>query len=172
MTNNGNGQIYTWDAKNELIKITYTGGATSNFTYDGLNRRINIVEKNSSSAVTSTKQYVWIGNQIAEERDASNTVQKRFFSQGEQQGGTAYYYTRDHLGTIREMVDGSGTIQARYSYDSYGRQAKISGSLDSTFQYTGDYYHTASGLNLTLYRAYDSNTASGYLAIRLKRMED
>ncbi len=150
MSNNGKGQTYTWDAKNDLITIIYTSGATSNFAYDGFNRRVKIIEKNSSGTVTSTKQYVWIGNAMAEEWDGSNTVTKRF-SQGEQQGGTVCYYTNDHLGSIREMVDSSGTIQVRYSYDSYGSQTKVSGSLDSTFQYTGDYYHGVSGLSLTMF---------------------
>ncbi len=158
MTNNGNGQTYTWDAKNELITITYTGGAASNFIYDGLNRRVKIVEKNNSGTVTSTKQYIWIGNTIAEERDASNAVTKRLLPQGEQQGGTAYYYTRDHLGSVREMLNSSGTIVARYGYDPYGRTTLASGTNLATFQYTGDYYHQTSGLNLTKYRAFDPNT--------------
>lgn len=45
--NNGNGQSYSW-AENRLITITYTSGATSNFAYDALGRRVQIVEKNSS----------------------------------------------------------------------------------------------------------------------------
>jgi RHS repeat-associated protein len=159
LTNNGNGQTYTWDARNELLSITYASGATSSFTYDGLGRRVKIVEKNSSGTVTSTKQFVWIGSKMAEERDASNNVTKRFFAQGEQISGTAYYYTRDHLGSIREMVDNSGNIQARYDYDPYGRPTKISGSMDSDFQYAGYYEHAPSSLNLTLFRAYDPGTA-------------
>jgi RHS repeat-associated protein len=71
--------------------------------------------------------------------------------------GTNYYFTRDHLGSIREMVDSSGTIQARYSYDPYGRMTQISGSLSADFGYAGMYYHAPSGLNLTFYRAYDSD---------------
>jgi len=73
----------------------------------------------------------------------------------------ARYYTRDHLGSIRELVNSSGTLLTRYSYDPYGRGTStyLSGSTDATFQYTGDYYHAASGLNLTKFRAYDPNTA-------------
>jgi len=153
-----NGYAYTWDALNRMTKITYSSGATTNFAYDGLSRRVSIIEKDSTGTVTSTKNYLWIGQEIAEERDAINNVTKRFFPQGEQQSGTNYYYFRDHLGSVREMMDGSGNIVTRYSYDPYGRQTKVSGSLDSTFQYTGDYYHVATGLYLTKYRAYDSNT--------------
>jgi RHS repeat-associated protein len=110
-----------------------------------------------SGTVTSTKQFVWAGG-LAEEHDGSNTVTKRFFSQGEQIAGTNYYYTSDHLGSVREMMAGDGkTIAARYSYDPYGRATKVSGSLSCDFQYAGMYAHATSGLNLTKYRAYGPN---------------
>jgi len=175
MTNNGAGQTYTWDSQNGLASITYSTGSNSGnhteFTYDALGRRINIVELTGTSigsgTVISTKQYVWVGNTIAEER-ASNvtTVTKRFFPQGEQQSGTAYYYTSDHLGSVRELVNSSGTLLSRYAYDPYGVVTTTHSAgntstppIDATFQYTGDYLHAASGLNLTKFRAYDPNTA-------------
>ena len=52
------------------------------------------------------------------------------------------------------MSDGSGTLQARYDYDPYGRVTKLSGSLDSDFQYCRYYQHSSSGLGLTMYRGY------------------
>ena len=69
-----------------------------------------------------------------------------------------YYYTRDHLGSVREMCSSTGTITSRMAYDSYGRVTVVSGSVLPTMQYTGDYYHATSGLDLTKYRAYDPNT--------------
>jgi hypothetical protein len=50
-------------------------------------------------------------------------VTKRFYGQGEQIGGTAYYSTRDHLGSVRELVDASGATRARYDYDVYGQRS-------------------------------------------------
>ena len=44
-----------------------------------------------------------------------------------------YYYTRDHLGSVREMVNSSGTIVARYSYDPYGNTTLVSGTNIATF---------------------------------------
>jgi len=152
----GTGRTYTWDAKNELISINYTGGNKSSFSYDALGRRIGIVETGSAP---STKQFVWDGPVLAEERDGGNSVTKRFFNQGEQIGGVSYFLTRDHLGSVREMTDSSGTIQARYSYDPYGQTTKISGSMDADFGYAGMYMHLPTGLNLTLYRAFDPSTA-------------
>jgi RHS repeat-associated protein len=153
MINNGNGQTYQWDAENRLIQITQ-GSSVTQFTYDGLGRRVSETDNG-----TLAKQWVWVSSVMAEERDATGTnVTKRFFPQGEQIGGTAYFYTRDHLGSVREMTDSNGTIQARYSYDPYGRATQVSGSMASDFQYAGYYEHAGSGLNLTLFRAYDPNT--------------
>ncbi|MDD5262789.1 MAG: hypothetical protein PHD76_13165 [Methylacidiphilales bacterium] len=149
---------YTWDALNRLTRITYADNTSTEFTYNGVGQRIKIVEKNASGSVTSMKNFIWSnGSQPTEERDASNNVTKRFFIQGQQIGGTNYYYTLDHLGSVREMTDSTGAIHARYDYDPYGRTTKLSGDLDADFQYAGYYSHTASGLDLTWFRAYDAN---------------
>jgi RHS repeat-associated protein len=69
-----------------------------------------------------------------------------------------YYYTRDHEGSVRELVDGSGSIVSRMAYDPYGRTTTVSGTILPTMQYAGYYEHQTSVLALTKYRAYDSNT--------------
>jgi RHS repeat-associated protein len=134
------------------------GTHRSEFTYNGLNQRVKIVEKENET-VSSTKQLVWIpgDTQPSEERDASNSVTKRYYPQGMQVGSINYYYTRDHLGSIRELTDSSGTVQTRYDYDPYGRRTKVSGDLDADFGFTGHYFHQASALHLALYRAYDAD---------------
>src|ERR1035437_8160986 len=69
-----------------------------------------------------------------------------------------YYYTSDHLGSIRELTNSSGTIVARYDYDPFGRTTLVSGTNLATKQYAGYYAHQTSGLYLTKYRAFDPNT--------------
>ncbi len=150
-------KTYEWDVANRLLAINYVGGSNrTEFAYDAMNHRTQIVEK-TGSTINSTKKFVWIGNSPVEERDGSDTVTKRFFREGEQIGGTTYLFTKDHLGSIREMVDTSGVVQARYAYDPYGRRTKLSGSLEADFGFTGHYYHAPSALHLALYRAYDAN---------------
>lgn len=107
--------------------------------------------------MNSTKRLVWNGNQIAEERDADNVITRSYFAEGEQRGTQSYYYTGDHLGSIREMTNNTGAIQARYDYDPYGKRTQLSGPLDAAFGFTGHYYHQPSGLPLALYRAYDAD---------------
>jgi RHS repeat-associated protein len=97
--------------------------------------------------------------EIAEERDATGgIVQKRFYSQGfVDTDGTILFYTRDHLGSIRELTDSTQAVRARYDYDPYGRMTKVQGDRDSFLGFAGYVWHGQSGLNLTLYRAYDPN---------------
>ena len=146
--------FYGWDAGNRLVSIT---GPTNQslFAYDGLGRRTQIVELQNGAAV-ATNNFIWDGQALAEQRDNTGAnVNKRFFGQGEQVSGTNYYFTRDHLGSVREVTDAIGTMQARYDYDPYGRQTLLAGTAVADFGYAGMYLHAPSGLNLTLYRAYN-----------------
>ena len=153
----GAGKTYEWDAANRLTAINYTGtNQRTELYYDGMWRRIRIVEKSGGTA-TSDKRLLWAqgGLQPIEERDASNAVTKRFYAQGEQIGGVSYYITKDHLGSTREMTDATGSLQAWYDYSLCGSRTKIAGALESSFGFTGHYYHWKSRLHLALYRGYD-----------------
>jgi RHS repeat-associated protein len=122
-------------------------------------RSLRVTLRPSIAGVTS-KRFVWCGTQICEERDSTGaTVTKRFFAQGEQRIGGSdagqYYYTRDHLGSIREVTNSHGNLLARYDYDPYGSAVVTDGNMNVDFGYTGHYFHAPSGLSLTLYRAYN-----------------
>ena len=152
---------YQWDAANRLVQITQLSTnstqQTSQFAYDGLGRRIQDIELQNGVPV-STNTFLWDGQALVEQRDNTGAnVTKRFFGEGEQIAGVNYYFTRDHLGSVREMMDGAGTLHARYDYDPYGRQTKVSGDMDADFAFTGIYFHSVSGLYLTLFRAYDAD---------------
>ncbi|MBS1954389.1 MAG: hypothetical protein JST89_09385 [Cyanobacteria bacterium SZAS-4] len=158
MTSDGTNS-YTWDAENRMIKITYPGTNNfSTFVYDGLSRNVSIVETTAGS-VTSTKQLVWANDakrpfQFCEERDISGALTKKFFDRGQMNSTTKYFYSLDHLGSIREMSDNSGVFAAQYSFDPFGRLSKLSEVVASDFAYVGYYLLSRSGLNLTLFRAY------------------
>lgn len=102
--------------------------------------------------MTSTKQFVG-----SEERNASGTMTRQFFKRGEIISGTAYFYVKDHLGSIRELTDSSGGIQTRYSFDLYGQTARLQGSVDADFQFAGMYIHARSGLYLTPVRQHKAD---------------
>ena len=148
--------------ENRLISVTYLNPQPPNvadnisFVYDGVNRRIGITEKHGST-VLMDKRFVWCEEKLCQERDgAGSSVTKQFFDQGERVGVTNYFFTFDHLGSVREMVDGSGVVQSRYDYDPWGRQTKLTENVVSDFGYTGFYMNHSSGMDLTWFRAYDS----------------
>ena len=115
-----------------------------------------LIQEYTSSSLTSTKQFVWSDGHRRETRDASSSVLSQFFALGELIGGTKYFYSKDQIGSTREMTDSSGNIQAQIAYDPFGRTTKLQGSLTPDFQYAGYYLHGASGLDLTLTRPYSS----------------
>jgi RHS repeat-associated protein len=152
MTGDGT-RTFEWDAENRLLAINQ-GTLRSEFSYDGENRRVRIVEK-SGSTVTSDRRFLWCMRSICEERSSSGgTVVKRYFADGVQQSGQAYFYSRDHLGSIRELSDAVAAIKARYDYDPYGKRSAITEDQVADFGFTGHYEHTPSGTTFTLFRAY------------------
>ena len=155
ITSDGGTRTFEWDGANRLVAVNYTGFTTrSEFTYDGLNRVAKIVEK-TGNVINSTRKIVWHGKEKLEFRDSTDAVTQRNYSQGQYTGTTAYFYLRDHLGSIREMFTGGGTVVARYDYDPYGRSTTVLGTTPTDFNFTGLYRHSKSNLDLALYRAYD-----------------
>jgi RHS repeat-associated protein len=117
---------------------------------------VEIVESDNGST-TSDAKFIWCGFALCEVRDSGGSILKRYFHEGMQDSGTELFYTRDHLGSVRELIDGSNVVRARYDYDAWGRRTKVSGDKDADTGFTGHYQHAASGLILTPFRAYDSN---------------
>jgi RHS repeat-associated protein len=157
MTSDGTNS-YAWDAENRMIKITYPG--TNNYSslvYDGAGRNATIVETVGGS-VTSTKQFVWAGSRRCEARNASGTITAQYFGRGEIIGGSAYPFTLDHIGGVREVTNSSGTVQSVYTYSPFGQQTAISQGVTSDFGFAGYYLHQGSGLNMTWFREFNPNS--------------
>jgi RHS repeat-associated protein len=151
-----------------------TNYTRSRFTYDGLGRRVRITEEREISGdvpsnppnwgLLSDQRYLWSGDTLVEERDSTgSTVAKRFFAEGEQRTQPStldLYYSRDHLGSIRELTDASGAVRAQLDYDPYGMVASSTGNVTSDFGYTGHWHHRTTGLYLTRHRAYSPSMGS------------
>ncbi|HEX3718012.1 MAG TPA: RHS repeat-associated core domain-containing protein [Verrucomicrobiae bacterium] len=153
-----NSRTNEWDGQNRLTAVN-AGSQRTEFAYDGLSRLAYIRQLQNGSE-TSFRRFVWCGDQICEERDKSGSViNKRFFPEGVKletgTNGGAYYYTRDHLGSIRELTDAGGNVRARYAYDPFGRRTKVSGDADADFGFAGMLWSSEASLALTHYRAYD-----------------
>ncbi len=158
------GVSYQWDAANRLAVIS-NGLHRTEFSYDGFGRNTRITEKDSGT-ITSDRRFLWCGRILCEERDSSGgTTLKRFFSEGVEALAGAdipagnYYYTRDHLGSLRELTDALGAVRAVYDYDPFGGRNRLTGDLDADFGFTGLYYHRPSNLQMAAFRNYDARLA-------------
>ncbi len=172
----GSGASHTnqWDAKDRLALVT-SGSQQTELTYDGLSRLVAI-QQLTNGTQASLRRFLWSGDQLCEERDASGVVTKRYFDQGMQIVGGAdagsYFYTRDHLGSIRELTDTAGSIRARYSYDPYGRRTKVTGDLDADFGFAGMFWSPEAAVSVTRFRDYDPQSGRWLSRDPLTRAEE
>ena len=158
---------YTWDAADRLIEINrYLPGniiEKTNFAYNGLGKRIRKTES-LNGVQQSQVAYLYGSTGVLQERSADgSTVRKTYAAKGEMDytttpSATQRYYTRDHLGSIREILSSSGTTLARYDYSAYGIRSRTAGTYEAEKGYTGHDYDAASDLILTRYRAYEPST--------------
>jgi RHS repeat-associated protein len=82
-----------------------------------------------------------------------------------------FFYTRDHLGSIRELTDAGGNVRARYTYDPYGRRTKLTGDVEADFGFAGMFWAAEANLNLTHFRAYDPGLGRWLSRDPLKNVE-
>jgi len=155
----GTSHTNEWDAKNRLVAMN-AGNTRTEFTYDG-ESHVHSIRQLTNGVPASLRRFVWCDNNICEERDESGgATTKRFFNQGVRiEAGPnvgSYFYTRDHLGSIRELTDSSGNVRARYSYDPFGARTRVGGDLESDFGFSGLFFTREAGLSLAMFRAYDA----------------
>jgi RHS repeat-associated protein len=159
-------RTYQWDAVNRLVGITrilsLTETRKTEFLYNGEGSRVG--KKEFINGVLQTNvRYLYGDTGVLQERSADGgTVLKTYTALGEIDSSTTpptpRYFTRDHLGSVREVVAQNGTLLARYDYKPYGKRLQVSGTYEAAKGYTGHDYHVGSDLILTRYRAYDPNT--------------
>jgi RHS repeat-associated protein len=76
----------------------------------------------------------------------------------------SYFYTKDHLGSVRELTDSTGTVRARYDYEVWGARSanKITAAnaapgkppVQTEMGFTGYRLHAATGQYLSPTRLY------------------
>lgn len=112
---------YNW---NNLL-VSVDGGATAAYTYDAFHRRI------SKTTPEGSTTYIYDGNKILEERDASNQLAASYIygAMGAddvvrmRRGGEDYFFHADRMGSVMAVTDAAGDVVERYSYDPFGHPA-------------------------------------------------
>jgi RHS repeat-associated protein len=131
----GQSEAFTYDLNNQLTGATVTdalGHTTRDtFRYDVYGNRI---EKTvSGNGPPSDTRMVYDDNQNAwADLDANNALQMRrlyldgidqLFARVNASGSVAWYLT-DHLGSVRDIMDGTGAILDHLDYEAFGAVAQ------------------------------------------------
>ena len=153
LTSDGS-RTFEWDARNQLVAVN-VGTHRSEFSYDGLQRRVREIEK-EDGATQFDSRVVWCVDEICEERAGDGlTVMRRAFGLGEQVAGAAQFVASDHLWSVTDVTDGSAALLARYAYDVWGRRTLTAGVDAARVGFSRHRWQVAGALWLTEYRALD-----------------
>lgn len=122
----------TWNSQYQLTGVSTNGVLAESYGYDGVGRRIFLVENGT------TNWMVYDGNQVVAEVDNSGNLKKSYvYGLGIDNpismtvfGTTTntYYFLKDHLGSTLALTDASGNIVESYRYDAWGRVLGVYGA--------------------------------------------
>jgi RHS repeat-associated protein len=147
-------KTYQWDAENRLVAVLQGGTTLASFTYDGRSRRA------TKTVGGTTHSYVYAGANIAEERLSSGQtldfVQReeadRPLAQRDQSGAVSYYLA-DHLSSVVQTTNGTGTVTLTREYDPWGNL--LQGGAVGGYAFTGREWDPETGLYYYRARYYD-----------------
>jgi RHS repeat-associated protein len=179
------GYSYTYDNEGNMTGETQTStGDVWTFGYDDRNRMISAVEKSSGGTILSQATYtydalnrrigfddngtqtwtVYDGQNPYADFNGSGTLLTRYASgpaldeilARTSSGGTTAWYLTDRLGSVRDIVNTSGTVIDHIVYDSYGNVVSETNPTNGDrFKYTGREYDSVTGLYYYRARYYD-----------------
>ena len=139
---------YTYDYHNRLTSVKAGGTVVATYTYDALDRRIGVKD---SGTQTWT---VYDGQNPYADVNGSGTLLTRYVSgpaldelfARTSSGGTTAWYLKDRLGSVRDVVNTSGTVIDHVVYDSYGNiTSETNASNGDRFKFTGMEWDAAIG---------------------------
>jgi RHS repeat-associated protein len=154
---------YKYDVFGNLIEEDVTVGATTTatkFAQDGWNSNMaaatglsnfnNWAVLNSNNTLQTRNVF---GNQV-------DQVLGRVDQTGASDASGQYWDLTDHLGSVRDVVNSSGTVKDSIAYDAYGNivGTELNSSYRGMYAWTGRQLDVETGLQYNRARWYDSLT--------------
>ncbi len=140
--------LYTWDYRNRLTNVMRNGVTVGDYAYDVYDQRIGKVTP------TGTERFVYGQNQnIALEFDGSGTLTNRYLHGNsidailaDEANGSVGWALTDNLGSVRDVVDATGTSQNHVVFDSFGNvTSETNPGFDTRFSFTGREFDAETG---------------------------
>jgi RHS repeat-associated protein len=170
---------YTWDYRNRLTAVRHYTSYTNYqadtpdqvvaYTYDYAGRQIRRALTTGGS--TSYAYDVFVGNDLYLEvtdpnhlstGGASAYLSHRYLYDGGGQGlaidncsGVVLWGLGDNVGTVRDVVGSSGTVQDHRTYTSFGTMSPSNPAVDYPFGFEGAFWDKAAQLDRNGARLYD-----------------
>jgi len=160
---------FVWDYRNRLISVvdrnTVGSAATQqvDYVYDPQNQRIaKVVDLDGDGAMSpTTTQFVYdrgnvllefTGTPIPSVRYLHGPEVDQVLAQEVVSTGSVVWHLTDHLGTVRDLVNNSGTVVNHFTYDSFGQiLSQTSSTVDTRYKFTGREFDAE--IELYYYRA-------------------
>lgn len=168
---------YNYNSQNQLIALKEFDGVTlqkdSRYYYDAIGRRVaKYHTDNTDNTKSFVRKYIYDGQEILFEVNGDNDLLTTFTHSmlrtddvlAMDKGNASYFYLKDHLGSINEIIDSSGNIIQSYSYSAFGKilatkdgagQVLSSPVVENFYTFTGRESDYESGLNYYRARYYD-----------------
>ena len=153
-------KTYFWNAVNQLVEVKEGTTTIATFEYDGVGRRTEKV------AAGLTHQYIYDAEDVVEERlsgSSSDTI-RYYHGAGideplarKNSSDVVTYYLADHLGSVVQETNASGSVTLNREYDAWGELTQ--GGSSSGFAFTGREWDAEIGLYYSRMRYYDPQRA-------------
>jgi YD repeat-containing protein len=122
---------YRWGYNNELLQITYGGGGTNTFTYDGSGRRVTKTDS------TGSYSFIYDGDRIISDGHAVYTRAGSSRLISERRGNNSQWYHADGLTSTRTLTNSTQTVTDTFRYDVWGDLAERTGNTPTPHQFVG-----------------------------------
>jgi RHS repeat-associated protein len=147
---NNEGELQSWQ------NASSSPTTTTAFLYDGQGQRA--VQQVTQGGTTTTTVYVGEVEEVA--TSGSTTTTTAYYYAGSKRialsvNGTLSYLASDGLGSANVTLNGSGTATASQLYAPYGGARYSSGTMPTSYGFTGQRADAASGLDYYGARYYD-----------------
>jgi RHS repeat-associated protein len=152
--------VYNWDGK---LQSAASGGNSISCTYDPTGNRI-YKSSTVGSTTTNQKYIVDIAGKlpvvlviISDPNDGTHNAFYYANSQvlSQRIGTNKYFYLHDRLGSVRAVINASGSIVNSYTYDPFGADYSVSETVYNPFGFTGQWYDSEIGQYYLRARMYD-----------------
>ncbi len=147
---------YYWDHSDRLTKFDRYEGTENDCTYGYIPGSWARYKRVQGGV---TEYYVYDGANVVGSYTSGGALNARYLTPGldanlaETRSGSTYYYMADGLGSVRNVVDGSESVQDTYDYYAFGNTLTASpANVANPYRYTGREFESGSVLDTYYYR--------------------